>query len=49
MLYFLEMKENENEGQQNLEDTLKEQQLRKKKIKEKFDSVNQKKERENQN
>lgn len=45
MSYCLEMKANENERQQNLEDTLKEQQLRKKKIKEKFDSVNQKKER----
>lgn len=43
------MKENENEGQQDLEDTLEEQQLTKKKIKEIFDLVNQKKERENQN
>lgn len=49
MSYCLEMKENENEGQQDLEDTLEEQQLTKKKIKEIFDLVNQKKERENQN
>lgn len=49
MSYCLEMKENENEGQQDLEDTLEEQQITKKKIKEIFDLVNQKKERENQN
>lgn len=33
MSYCLEMKENENEGQQDLEDTLEEQQLTKKKNK----------------